>query len=89
MRKLRDAGRLQPAETTCFSVPRPAEELYDVMTDRHELNNLAGDPAHAEALSQMRELLARWEQETQDRVPESRRPDEFDRETGERLGSRR
>jgi hypothetical protein len=85
MRNLRDTGKLPPKQRGCFSVPRPAEELYDVAADPHELKNLAGELAHAETLSRMRELLARWERQTGDRVPDARRPDEFDRETGEKL----
>ncbi len=89
MRGLRDAGKLPPAQMSCFTVPRAAEELYDITADPHELKNLAAEAAHAETLSQMRELLARWEQETLDRVPDARRPDEFDRETGDRLRAAR
>jgi arylsulfatase A-like enzyme len=89
MRTLRDAGKLPEAQMGCFSVPRAEEELYDMENDPHELKNLAADTAHAETLSRMRQLLADWERETGDRVPESRRPDEFDRETGEKVGVKR
>jgi len=30
------------------------EELYDISTDRHRLRNLAGKPAHAGVLADMR-----------------------------------
>lgn len=36
---------------------RPREELYDVVKDPHQMNNLAADPAHAEALTKLREQL--------------------------------
>lgn len=36
---------------------RPAEELYDVQADPFELKNLAGNPAHSEALAKLREKL--------------------------------
>lgn len=84
MRALRDAGKLPPQQRGCFTVPRLAEELYDVAADPHELKNVATEGDYAEALSQMRELLNRWEKETGDRLPEARRPDEFDRETGDK-----
>jgi len=37
------------------------ELLFDLAADPHELTNLAGDPAHAPALAEMRsEMLRRW-----------------------------
>ena len=39
---------------------RPAEELYDVVKDPHELNNLAGDPAHRELKESLRKKLQAW-----------------------------
>lgn len=82
MRRLRDAGKLPPEQLTCFSKPRPPEELYDVQKDPHELRNLANDPAHARTLKQLRETLTAWEKATGDSVPKARTPDRFDRETG-------
>lgn len=88
MRKLRDAGKLTPAQRTCFVSPRPVEELYDVQADPHELVNLAGDPRYAEVLGAMRRALASWQRETADIPPAELTPDEFDRETGEPLPGR-
>jgi arylsulfatase A-like enzyme len=85
MRRLRDGGSLRPEQKDCFLRPRPAEELYDIEADPHELNNLAGDPSHAGTLEALRATLARWQRETGDREPAARRPDEYHRETGERL----
>lgn len=36
---------------------RPAEELYDVRIDPHQLNNLADDPAYAPVLKKLRDQL--------------------------------
>jgi arylsulfatase A-like enzyme len=88
MRRLRDEGGLAPAQRACFVSPRPAEELYDVDTDPHELVNLAGDQGHAEILADMRRALSQWARETGDVLPEGLSPDEFDRETGEPLPDR-
>jgi arylsulfatase A-like enzyme len=39
---------------------RPAEELYDLAADPHELRNLAGKPEHADRLTAMRRRLDEW-----------------------------
>ena len=45
---------------------RPKEELYDLSSDPNELKNLASDPAHAAALTTLRQRLRAWQQETSD-----------------------
>ena len=85
MQQMHAMGKLNEAQQSCFVVPRPEEELYDLAADPHELNNLANDSAHAETLGRLRKQLAEWQQKTEDHVPRARRPDEFDRQTGERL----
>jgi arylsulfatase A-like enzyme len=44
----------------------PGEALHDLMFDPHEAHNLAGDPARADVLADMRERLERWMRETGD-----------------------
>lgn len=39
---------------------RPAEELYDVVKDKYEWNNLADDPKYAKIKSKLREKLYKW-----------------------------
>ena len=39
---------------------RPKEELYDIITDPLELNNLAGDEKHAETMNELRSKLTVW-----------------------------
>jgi len=85
MQRLRAAGKLTAAQRNPFVKPRPKEELYDLKADPHELNNLADDPKYHDELVKLRKVLQEWEQATNDKVPEKRRPNEFDRETGERL----
>ena len=88
MRRLRDEGKLSPQQLGPFLKPRPSEELYDTEADPHELHNLASDPRHAATINQLRKALAEWQRTTDDRLPEARTPDEFDRETGNPLPTR-
>jgi arylsulfatase A-like enzyme len=46
--------------------PVPAEQLYDLIFDPNEANNLAADPDHAAVLKEMRQRLDRWMQRTSD-----------------------
>lgn len=39
---------------------RPAEELYDVINDPFEMNNLASNAEHAGTLAQLREKVRQW-----------------------------
>jgi len=73
LRELHAAGKLNELqEKLLFAPVRPPEELYDLRSDPHELNNLADDPQYASTLSTMRDRLQQWEQETGDqgREPE-------------------
>ncbi len=51
---------------------RPAEELYDLRSDPHEMNNIAGDPDRAELLASLRTRLAEWCQAQGDRIAVTR-----------------
>ena len=88
IRELHAAGKLNPDQERLFTVPRPAEELYDLDSDPHELTNLAADPAHEETLNLLRKHLDRWIQTTSDQgqTPESKKV--YDAEMAVYLGSR-
>lgn len=45
---------------------RPAEELYDLKKDPHQVANVAGDPNYAAAKTSLRTLLDGWMQRTKD-----------------------
>ncbi len=47
-------------------VERPREELYDLAKDPHELKNVAGDPAYAAVLKDLRGQVKEWQQRTRD-----------------------
>lgn len=57
-RELYQQDRLNPVQRAFFE-PKAAEALYDLASDPHETNNLAGDPRFAARLQQMRAQLNR------------------------------
>jgi hypothetical protein len=44
----------------------PEEQLYDLLFDPNELNDLSGDPRHQETLAGLRERLLEWMRATED-----------------------
>ncbi len=83
MRQLKDQGKLTRAQLACFRAPRPKYELYDLIQDPGELNNVADADRYAETLAQLVSELNKWAALTDDWLPSKRTPDEFDRTTGE------
>ena len=81
-------GELQPHQRDVFTVPRAAEELYDLDTDPHQMNTLANDPAHADTLSRMRRLLDQWIEDTGDTIQEHPSGDREDKEGNKLPGFR-
>jgi len=51
-----DAGELNAAQRQFFEA-RPAEALYDIESDPHEVNNLADDPTYASVLKDLRQRM--------------------------------
>jgi arylsulfatase A-like enzyme len=82
---LRSEGKLTAAQADVFSSPRPAEALFDVTSDYHQLKNLLGVPRHSEALEHLRQVMGEWHKRTGDTSPQKLTLDRFDRKTGKRL----
>lgn len=55
-RELYHAGKLNDVQKSFFEF-HPAEMLFDVELDPHEIHNLAGDPQHRETLLDLRKRL--------------------------------
>ena len=66
MRRLNDEGKLRGAETQYFETTKPVEELYDTLSDPHEVRNLAGDPGLRRVVEHMRTELFAWMRRTGD-----------------------
>ncbi len=60
LRELYARRELSPKLTDIYFGERPAEELYDVIADPHQLHNLARDPAHQHILQRHQQLLGNW-----------------------------
>ncbi|WP_182866984.1 sulfatase family protein [Rhodopirellula sp. JC639] len=73
LRESHAAGELNATQQLLFRDTRPAEELYDLKKDPHEIHNLADDPAFATTLTDLRRRLDVWMDQTGDqgRRPES------------------
>ncbi len=66
LRRLHDAGTLNPIADAYFDPRKPVEELYDVSADPHEIRNLAADPHYASTLDRLREVHLQWVRDTRD-----------------------
>ncbi|WP_210508350.1 sulfatase-like hydrolase/transferase [Naasia sp. SYSU D00057] len=53
-------NRLTDLQRAIVAPAKPAEELYDIESDPHETVNLAGDPALAGKLGELRAALDEW-----------------------------
>lgn len=64
-KQMYDAGQLKGAQAA-FWEAKPAEELYDLESDRYEVRNLAGSGEHGQVLVRMRAALRASMLETRD-----------------------
>ena len=67
LKELNAGGRLTEAQKKLCAPTMPAEELYDLDNDPHEINNLADSPAHSRTLRRMRGALDEWMIQTRDK----------------------
>jgi arylsulfatase len=84
LRALADQGKLISAQMDPLLEPRPAEELFALNDDPHQINNLVRDPKHSKVLGILRELMDEWQRRTGDTTPplDKATPDRYDRRTG-------
>jgi N-sulfoglucosamine sulfohydrolase len=66
LKELNQQGKLTPAQALFAAPTKPAEELYDIIADPHELNNLAALPKHQKTLQKMQGILSEWITKTND-----------------------
>ncbi len=75
LKELNAQGKLTPAQSALCAPRLPDEELYDMQSDPHQVNNLArsSKPEHQQTLDRMAKVLARWIKDTGDQgeIPET------------------
>ena len=75
LKELDAQGKLTPLQKQLTASTMPAEELYDIKADPHETKNLAGSPEHAAVLKELRGVLERWIDESNDQGRELEPPE--------------
>ncbi|WP_339921767.1 sulfatase [uncultured Cyclobacterium sp.] len=85
LRKVRDEGKLNPAQADVFVSPRPFEEFYLIADDEYQLLNRATMTADNKEMLQLRFALDKWSMETDDSVPTNLTQDWYDKEDGKAL----
>lgn len=58
--ELYQSGRLNVDQEKWFKSPRPGIELYDILLDPHELNNLADKPKYTDKIRELSQALDKW-----------------------------
>lgn len=73
LRRVNELGNLPNAAKLFMSETKPAEELYDLEADPHEINNLIENTEHTEVLNRLRHAHLQWVVDTRDigLIPES------------------
>jgi hypothetical protein len=66
LKRLAVEGKLNAAQLTYAAPRKPLEELYDTVTDPHQIHNLASEPPHQAVLETMRHTLRLWLLESRD-----------------------
>jgi len=84
MRQLKAEGKLTMAQQLFMADSRPAEELYNLQADPHEVQNLAASGEQLDRIEEMRDALEAWIAETGDmgQTLEDPLPAEYKSRTG-------
>lgn len=75
LKQLHAQGQLTPVQEILCAPTMPGEELYDVQTDPHEIQNLASSPQHQATLIRLRSALEDWIAATHDQGATLEPPD--------------
>lgn len=67
MKQLHKENKLNSVQDRFMSSVRPEEELYNIILDPYELNNLANNPDYADELKKYANILDQWIIDTDDK----------------------
>lgn len=66
MRTLKGEGKLDVNTSLFMADHKPVEELYAIVKDPYELNNLVADPRYTPVLEEMRKMMVDWQAKHKD-----------------------
>lgn len=69
-----DEGDLTQEQALITQLPQPAEQLFDLKKDPHNLTNVIHKTENMAVLAHMRLLLTKWTNETGDNIPDAPTP---------------
>ena len=75
LKQLDAEGKLTPLQKVLTSPTMPEEELYDIVADPHETKNLTGTPEYVAVLKELRGVLEKWIDESNDQGRELEPPE--------------
>lgn len=87
LKALHAEGRLTPAQAFLCAPTMPAEELYDLEADPHEVHNLAASPRHQRVLRRLRRVLEEWIETSHDQGRQFEPPEVAARKGATRPGT--
>lgn len=66
MRGLKEKGKLNGLQSKFFADAKEPEELYDIVNDPFEINNLINNPEYTKVVDKMRSYYAEWNSKNHD-----------------------
>jgi N-sulfoglucosamine sulfohydrolase len=75
-------GKLTLLQKDAFLVPRPTEEFFDNFKDPLQSRNEIQNKTYTNSITELRNVLKQWQEETGDTEPVNLTHDWYDRETG-------
>lgn len=77
--RLKKEGKLNETQALWFREKKPAEELFEIKKDPHEIHSIADNPVYAEKLIELRKATEQWMKEVDDKniIPEDELVEKF------------